>query len=85
MEKLVIGLSHFWRAHMVYVGWVQHPVSQHNIVYRDYDVPAETEDALTASMIQRCSSPTEYLQMGLTAPTEMHEKDNNGAWLRGMS
>jgi hypothetical protein len=27
MEKLVIGLSHDWRAHMVYVGWVQHPVN----------------------------------------------------------
>jgi hypothetical protein len=26
-EKLVIGLSHVWRAHMVYVHWVQHPVN----------------------------------------------------------
>jgi hypothetical protein len=35
MEKLVIGLSHVWRAHMVYVGWVQH-----QIVYKDDGVPA---------------------------------------------
>jgi hypothetical protein len=27
IEKLMIGLSHNWRAHMVYVGWVQHPVN----------------------------------------------------------
>jgi hypothetical protein len=26
----VIGLSHDWRAHMVYVGWAQHPVNQHH-------------------------------------------------------
>jgi hypothetical protein len=31
----VIGLSHVWRAHMVYVHWVQHPVNQHQIAYRD--------------------------------------------------
>jgi hypothetical protein len=22
----VIGLSHVWRTHMVYVGWIQHPI-----------------------------------------------------------
>jgi hypothetical protein len=27
IEKLVIGLSHNWHAHMVYVGWVQYPVN----------------------------------------------------------
>jgi hypothetical protein len=24
----VIGLSHDWRAHMVYVDWVQHPLQR---------------------------------------------------------
>jgi hypothetical protein len=27
MEKIVIGLWHFWHAHMVCVDWVQHPVN----------------------------------------------------------
>jgi hypothetical protein len=27
MERLVIDLSHVWRAHMVYVHWIQHPVN----------------------------------------------------------
>jgi hypothetical protein len=34
-EKLVIGLSHVWHAHMVYVHWVQHLVNLHQIAYRD--------------------------------------------------
>jgi hypothetical protein len=34
-KKLLIGLSHVWRAHMVYVHWVQHPVYQHQSAYRD--------------------------------------------------
>jgi hypothetical protein len=52
MEKLVIGLSHLWRAHMVYVGWIQHLVNWHQIVYRDDDVPTWIEAALRASSVR---------------------------------
>jgi hypothetical protein len=38
MEKLMIGLSHFWSAYMVCVDWIQHIVNLHYMVYKDDDV-----------------------------------------------
>jgi hypothetical protein len=46
MEKLVIGLSHFWSAYMMYVGWIQHTVNLYYIVYRNDDVESPIDDAL---------------------------------------
>jgi hypothetical protein len=48
MEKLVIGLSHFWSVHMVYEGWIQHTVNQHYVMYMNADVQSTIDDALEA-------------------------------------
>jgi hypothetical protein len=47
----VIGLSHVWHAHMVYVHWVQRPVNQHQIAYKDDDLAATIEDALSKILL----------------------------------
>jgi hypothetical protein len=68
MEKLVIGLSHFWSAHMVCVGWIQHIVNLQYIVYRDDDVQSTIDDAHTSSFVStdRQWVPELVLQSGLS-------------------
>jgi hypothetical protein len=39
----VIGLSHVWLAHMVYVHWVQHPVNRHQIAYSTRGKPCSMQ------------------------------------------
>lgn len=46
IEKLVIGVSHFWNVLMVCKDCIQHIENKHYIVYKDVDVLSVISDVL---------------------------------------